>query len=150
MDSLQHHLDVLDLTVGPDLLSASIGEEVILTCTITNQKPLPFRLRRDWTFTQDGDPGGTLKCDITLDFKVYNGSQAPQVSSSLRSWRPEDIVVLKLGESHAFTANLTDSYPLLDAGTYTLQVTFHPEKLKGVMVSKCKPILSNLITIEIW
>jgi hypothetical protein len=150
MELSQHALSVLVLAIGPDLLSSSLGEEVVLTCTITNQKPLPFRLRKDWWFTLDGDACGTLKCDMTLDGKVYDAGPSTANLQSTRSWRPEDIVVLKQGESHTFTANLTDAYSLHDRGTYTLQATFHPEKLKGVMVSKCKPVLSNLITIEVW
>ncbi len=150
MELSQHPLSVLDFMIGPDLLSSPLGEDVILTCALTNQKTMPFRLKKDWKFTHDGHVHGTLKCDITLDGKVYDAHSVQSDGNESRFWSQGDIVILKQGDSHIFTANITEVYPLTERGTYAVQATFQPEKLKGVMVTKCKPVLSNLILIEIW
>jgi hypothetical protein len=150
MEIQEFHTSGIDLTISPDLLSAELGEAVELTCTITNQRILPFRMRKNWDFTLEGHVFGTLKCDVLLEGKVYRERLSPNAETPHKRWTTDEIVILKQGESHTFLANLTDTYPLSQKGTYTLQATFHPEKLKGVMVSKCRPVLSNLITIVVW
>jgi hypothetical protein len=149
MEHAQHHHGPIDFSIGPDLLSFQLGEEVALSCTITNLLTFPFRLKRAWDFTLPGHAHGTLSCDILLEGKIYESPQQFANPTPKKRWTPDEIVALKKGESHHFTANLSAAYPLLQEGTYTIQACFEPEKLSGVQVSKCRPILSNLITVVI-
>ena len=139
----------IEFAILPATLTCDLDSEITLQCIVTNHQRKPFRIRKEGAFTRDLDVVGTLKADIFLNGKPYLDWKNWVSEGRPPRWKEEHIQTIRKGESYAFDANLTITYPLTQKGTYTLQATFKPEQLIGVKVSKCRPVKSNWVTIVV-